>query len=186
MENKEENFKKHIKDLDAKQLLLSVKREGISPLVKFLEDIGYFTTAASKKYHCNYEGGLVHHSLSLYKLFKELILKFKVDFSEESIIIVSLLHDVCKVYENQGDYSKGHSPLSIEKVKEYIDLTEKEEEIIKYHMGLYGTEEFVNYVGYGNSVYNIGKLTQMYDTNNLALLFYFCDHMTTKFLEPVV
>ncbi len=182
---KQELLKEHIKDLDAKELLLSVKRDGIPLLVNFLKESGYFTTVASKAYHCNYEGGLVHHSLSLYKLFKNLISSFKIDFKEESIIIVSLLHDVCKVYENFGDYN-GHSVVSINKIKEFIKLSEQEEEIIKYHMGFYGSEEFVSYAGYGKGVYNIGELTQLYDKNNLALLFYFCDHMTTKFLEPVV
>ena len=49
-------------------LLRSVKREGIDDLIRFIESTDFFTAPASTRFHGNYEGGLLEHSLNVYHL----------------------------------------------------------------------------------------------------------------------
>ena len=77
-------------------LLKSIDREGIDELIEWLNSTDYFTAPASSKYHLNVKGGLVAHSLSVYDTLKYLNLKYKL-FEEDSLIVMGLLHDLCKV-----------------------------------------------------------------------------------------
>ena len=68
-----------------------------------LEELGFFKAPASTKFHLNYEGGLLEHSMNVYDIALELrvlMLKKKDGLddalSKESVIIAALLHDVCK------------------------------------------------------------------------------------------
>ena len=88
------------------ELLRKVKREGIDDLIAFLEKSDFFKAPASTRFHGNFEGGLVEHSLKVYE-----ILKHKVEnnikgitIPEESIIIIGLLHDICKTNFYKTDY----------------------------------------------------------------------------------
>ena len=45
------------------ELLNSVERDGISDLLKWLEESDFFTAPASRAYHGAYIGGLCEHSL---------------------------------------------------------------------------------------------------------------------------
>jgi len=145
-----------------KELLASTERQGIESLIEYLEDEGFFEAPASTKFHGSYKGGLAVHSFGVYKKLNELNSKLKLgeasgngqkplDLKQENIIIAALLHDVCKVGAYVGDQApykwnrsqpKGHALLSIERVKKFIELTEIEEMMIKYHMGVYGLNEF--------------------------------------------
>ena len=44
-------------------LLRSVKREGIDDLIRFIENTDFFTAPASTRFHGDYAGGLVEHSM---------------------------------------------------------------------------------------------------------------------------
>ena len=51
-------------------LLRSTKREGMEKLIEFIEKTDFFKAPASTKYHGNYEGGLLEHSMKVYaKIF---------------------------------------------------------------------------------------------------------------------
>ena len=80
------------------ELLKEVKREGIEELIKFLETSDFFKAPASTRYHGNYEGGLVEHSLKVYEILKHKVQNciMPINISEESIKIIALLHDICK------------------------------------------------------------------------------------------
>lgn len=85
------------------ELLRSTKREGIDYVIEDLENLGFFKAPASTKFHLNHEGGLAEHSLNVCKNALELReMYIKKDDSlrealpKESVIIASLLHDVCK------------------------------------------------------------------------------------------
>lgn len=70
-------------------------------IVEMLEgDLGslYFTAPASSKdeYHYNWAGGLAKHSLNVYKNLRKLNEAFDQKFSEESMVIVALFHDLGK------------------------------------------------------------------------------------------
>ena len=85
------------------ELLKTTNRQGIDDLVEELEDLGFFKAPASTKFHLNEDGGLVQHSLNVYKaalsMRKSMI---ELDDSllealpKDSVIIASLLHDTCK------------------------------------------------------------------------------------------
>lgn len=47
------------------ELLNSVERDGISDLLKWLEESDFFTAPASRAYHGAYIGGLCEHSLNM-------------------------------------------------------------------------------------------------------------------------
>lgn len=84
------------------QLLRSTNREGIDDLIAFIQKSDFYTAPASTKYHSCHEGGLLEHSLNVYdrlvaKLNDE-VWKSKLTVETDTIIIVSLLHDLCKTY----------------------------------------------------------------------------------------
>lgn len=107
---------------------------------------------ASRKYHGNYEGGLLEHSintmLALCTLTDNLGLEWEND---RSPIVVGLLHDLCKtdLYEFTEDgiiYAEnaapGHGEKSVEIAKSFVpDLTEEEELCIRWHMGAFDEKE---------------------------------------------
>ena len=131
-------------------LLSLVKRDGINLFIEALKQSDFFTAPASTRFHGSYEGGLVEHSLNVYKLFFDKVKSFQLDLPEESIILCSLLHDVCKIglYKKAGNsyiYDKdviklGHAKRSLARISRYIELTPREENIIRYHMGFFATE----------------------------------------------
>ncbi len=86
-----------------KELLLATKREGMENVIEKLEEQGFFKAPASTKFHLNYEGGLLEHSMNVCDMaleLRELMLRKKEGLSDslpkESVIIAALLHDVCK------------------------------------------------------------------------------------------
>lgn len=140
-----------------KKLLLSTKRPGIENLVQWLDNSDFKVAPASTRYHSNYEGGLLKHSLNVYEECmrqQDLIKLFNVP--KESIIITSLLHDICKVnyykmemrnvkkngawvqepyYTVEDMFPMGHAEKSIIIAQQYIQLTEVEIAMIRNHMG---------------------------------------------------
>ena len=80
---------------DFVELLRTTNRDGIEELIRYLqEETDFFTAPASTKYHGAFESGLLMHSINV---CAELNLdpNSKV-YPPETIIIVALLHDICK------------------------------------------------------------------------------------------
>lgn len=85
------------------ELLRSTKRDGIEDVITDIEELGFFTAPASAGHHLNVEGGLVLHSintckaaLAIWEGMKPLEPSLATEVKRDSIIIASLLHDVCK------------------------------------------------------------------------------------------
>lgn len=85
------------------ELLRSTHREGVEDLLEGLENMGFFTAPASANHHLNTEGGLVQHSLNTCKAalmvwegMAAIEPGLEKEVERESVIIASLLHDVCK------------------------------------------------------------------------------------------
>ncbi len=139
-----------------------VKREGADKLLEYLVSSDFFQAPASARFHSSYEGGLVDHSLNVYDCLvayfnSESAKRFGFEYSEESIAIVSLLHDLCKIgvykkgfrnvkdergtwqrvdtfeYDDQLPY--GHGEKSVYIISGYMRLTREEAFAIRYHMG---------------------------------------------------
>ena len=89
-------------------LLQSVQREGMDKLLAYIEKTDFFKAPASTRFHGNHEGGLLEHSLNVYHLLKEKLLHKPysdiVKASDETIILITLLHDFCKANYYTVDY----------------------------------------------------------------------------------
>ena len=184
------------------QLLKSVDRPGIDALIDYLQNSDFFEAPASTIYHGSYEGGLLEHSLNVYNMLQWYVANLQdSDFelpkiSEESIIVVALLHDLCKVNcyhestrnvknEQTGKWEKvpcykrepllpmGHGGKSVFIIQQFIKLTPEEAQAIYWHMGAYDTSPY-------NTLNELGK---SYEMNLLAFLLHQADIMATYIAE---
>ena len=104
-------------DLKARfiELLKSTNRKGVDAVVAGLDKIGFFSAPASSKHHLAVAGGLVHHSLNVYAqavAIRDAQVALRPDIEShlplESVIIASLLHDICKadIYKQVEKFRK--------------------------------------------------------------------------------
>jgi len=170
------------------EILQNTKRDGISNLIEWLCEKGFFTEIASSRGHSSYIGGLADHSYNVYKLLLSMNDEYKLGCPKESIAIAALLHDVCKIggyVRTQADdgwtynreAEKGHAKLSICRIKKFIKLTELEELMIKFHMGVYGLDEFEP--GKGEYKLRNGGMANTWYHNPIVKIMYFCDELAT-------
>ncbi len=75
-----------------------ISRAGVNELLEWLEDSDFYQAPASSKFHSNFDGGLVYHSLNVYYELVKLNEIYETNISEESIAICALFHDLCKVH----------------------------------------------------------------------------------------
>ncbi len=148
-----------------------IHRDGADKLLDFLENKSdFFTCPASTRYHNAFEGGLLRHSLNVYKCLcaymerprvKE---EYGLTATDESIAVVALLHDLCKVNfyrtsyrnaknEKTGQWEKvpyyeihdtlpyGHGEKSVYMLSGFIRLSRDEAMAIRWHMGFSGPED---------------------------------------------
>ena len=176
------------------ELLRRVKREGIEDLIKFLENSDFFKAPASTRFHGDYEQGLVEHSLDVYKILDHKVKNCikPINVPEESIIIIGLLHDICKTNFYKVDYRNaknalgvwekvpyykiedtipyGHGEKSVMMITEYMKLTPEEKYAIRWHMGFTESKESYNAIGATYTKYPIALLTHEADLE--ATYFY--------------
>ena len=142
-----------------------IKRDGADKLLEYLlsSSSDFFTAPASARFHSSHEGGLVDHSLNVYDCLNSYLKSpriketFGFDYSDESIAIVSLLHDLCKInvykkgfrnvkdekgawqrvdtFEYDDKLPYGHGEKSVYIISGYMRLTREEAFAIRYHMG---------------------------------------------------
>lgn len=85
-----------------KELLLATKREGMENLIAYMEEYGFFKAPCSTQHHLSKEGGLAEHSLNVLEVAFDLSNALCDIVPKESVIIVSLLHDIGKM----GQFNK--------------------------------------------------------------------------------
>lgn len=167
-------------------LLHSTGRAGIERVLTDLEGLGFFEAPAAAKKHLAFKGGLVEHSLTVYRVLLQLVedmrtLQPDVSINEDSLKIVALLHDVCKATryrwndekkEYESDYSimpVGHGEKSvIMLLRMGLELQDDEIMAIRWHMGawdlsLHSNEAQKNFVEAG-SLSPLVPLLQTADT----------------------
>ena len=111
------------------ELISSINREGaqIDRLMHKLENSDFFYAPASVKYHGAYEGGLCAHSLNVYDVYMTLISQIPnldpICYDENSIKIVTLLHDISKM----NKYAK-----TVKNTKVYSENGSKHDEMGRY------------------------------------------------------
>ena len=147
-----------------------ITRDGADKLLDFLmKGSDFFTAPASTRYHGACEGGLLQHSLNVYDCLVDILNRprmkdvYGITYSDESIAIAALLHDVCKVnfykvgtrnvkdengrwtavpyYTIEDTLPYGHGEKSVYIISAYMKLTRDEAFAIRYHMGFSGTED---------------------------------------------
>lgn len=140
-------------------LLMGVSRKGMKELIDWLENrTDFFEAPASTMFHGNYEGALCEHSINVYELFKEKNKRYDLGLSEESVIIMGLLHDICKAnfykpssrnkkidgqwkaipwYDIEDEIPLGHGEKSVIIIQQFFKLTFEEMLDIRWHMGGY-------------------------------------------------
>ena len=179
-----------------------IRRDGIDQLVKYLEESDFFEAPASTKYHGCYQGGLVQHCIDVYNcLHDELAFiygdNYLAVYSEESIAIVSLFHDLCKIgryvsgtrnvkdpvtkqwheeptyFYNKEALEMGHGPSSVFTVQKFIQLEDFEAQAILWHMGAYDLSNYMNLDGLGSA----------YEKNTLAFALHRADMMATYVVD---
>ena len=154
-----------------------IKRPGADELLKWLEDNDFFTAPASSKYHLAVPGGLLRHSLNVYRNLNDIMMFHYGDQSPcplESTAIVSLLHDICKVnmykptQRNQKTYDKAKveaadkNLIKHDSMGDYIWETVQSYEI---------NEDFI--FGHGEkSVYLINKFMKLTDEEAQAIRYH--------------
>lgn len=144
------------------ELCSGIHREGIESLLAWLDANGFYLAPASTRFHGSYEGGLVEHSLHVYDEMKRLLAAYpEIKYDEESVRIIALFHDLCKVnmystekrnrknaegkWESYDAYAfkekfafGGHGSKSMYIVMHYIKLKPEEAVSINCHMGAFG------------------------------------------------
>ena len=159
--------KKNQQEFEA--LLRSTGREGIEYVIEDLEKDGFFEAPASSGHHLNIQGGLCQHSLNVCKAglmiwegLKTLDPSGVNNVKRESVIIPTLLHDVCKtdIYkrtvkkrknklgqweDSEGyrvsykDFPMGHGEKSVIMLLcSGLELHDDEMLAIRWHMGAWG------------------------------------------------
>lgn len=152
------------------ELLKATGREGIDYVIEDLEHGGFFEAPASAGHHLNVAGGLCQHSLNvchtalmIWEGLAKLDPASMNSVKRESVVIASLLHDVCKAdiyhrtvkkrknkatgqWEDSEGYAisykkfpMGHGEKSvIQLLLSGLDLHDDEMLAIRWHMGGFG------------------------------------------------
>lgn len=186
-------------------LLRSTNREGIEYVIEDLERDGFFEAPASAGHHLNVPGGLCQHSLNtcraglmIYEGLGKIDAASAGEVKRESVIIATLLHDVCKtdIYKrsvkkkknNLGQwedvegykvtYKKfpmGHGEKSVMMLLlSGLDLHDDEMLAIRWHMGAFGLnlnsfEDVRNY-DTARSLYPLCCIVQCADSMAAAIM----------------
>lgn len=178
----------------------SIKRAGADKMWEYLTSSAsdFFVAPASARFHGAYEGGLAEHSLNVYDCLCDYVERerakslYSMNFSEETLAIVSLLHDVCKIncykpgfrnvkdetgtwikvptYEFNDEMPYGHGEKSVYIINGYMRLSREEAFAIRYHMGFSGVED----------ARSVGQAFEMYP---LAFALSVADMEATYYIE---
>lgn len=201
-------------------LISKITREGadIEKLKNKLLNSDFFNAPASTQFHCAYKGGLCEHSLHVYEQLKKLINieypdhmvdeqgevytidDYQPPYSEETLIIVSLLHDISKmnfyetaernVKDENGNWVKvpfikvkdvkdrflfgNHEANSLYMIQTFIPLELEESVAITHHMG-------------GKSADSSQEdITPIYNRFPLATLLHLADMLATFIDERLI
>lgn len=176
------------------ELLKSINREGMEDIINFLDKTDFYKAPASTRFHGSREMGLLEHSMKVYEILKHKVENCieKIEVSEDTLKIVALLHDICKVnyykvdYRNAknsfGEWEKvpyytvddtipyGHGEKSVMMLTEYVKLTSEEKYAIRWHMGFTEPKELYTTIGLAYQKYPLALL--LFEADLEATYFY--------------
>lgn len=136
------------------EMLRFTERPNVERIIKVLESSDYFTAPASTRHHLNCVGGLAQHSLNVTNEMGVLRDRYHPLIPVESIFIMGLLHDICKVdqyhaqfnkngslsatpYKTYDNFPMGHGEKSVMMILPHMELTPGEIAGIRWHMSAF-------------------------------------------------
>lgn len=170
----------------------NIKRPGLEPFLSWLlRETDFEKAPCSTKYHLNVPGGLCQHSMNVYTVLMSLASDFGYDITKqaETLSIISLFHDVCKVnfykptmlskkiagrwesvpgYEVDDLLPLGHGEKSCMLILRYMPLTDEELLAIRWHMGPYDDACKGSYLQLGNAQAKSKLVTLLHCADLLA------------------
>lgn len=186
--------------------LRETNREGIENVITFLEEKGFFLSPASSRFHLNSESGLLVHSLNVCDAamdIREIAIRrdpsLEKQLPMDSVIIASLLHDVCKTdiykpissklkflmklwpgspayHTDYGNLPLGHGEKSvIYLMQNGLKLNNDEIMAIRWHMGAWD----ISFQG-GSCLGNYNKAKHLCP---LVTVIQCADEMATNIME---
>lgn len=140
------------------EIFSSVNRQGVSEFLQWLEGTDFYTAPCSTRHHLSREGGLLEHSLNVYRSLGGNIVRLGLQeiIPAESTTLVSLGHDICKAdfytsemrnvkrdgvwvqepyYTVKDQFPYGHGEKSVLLLQRFIKLSPIEVLAIRWHMG---------------------------------------------------
>lgn len=153
-------------------------RTGIEKIIDFLSQSDFYSAPSSQNNHSNYEGGLLDHSILVMSAalrYRESFIAMNPALEEklpiESVVISTLLHDVCKTgfyrqtvrhrkgenglwesyigYDINDMLPIGHGEKSVIMLLNFgLDMTMDEMLAIRYHMGAWDGAMLTNDLKY--------------------------------------
>lgn len=136
-----------------------IKREGAQELKRWMLSTDFDTAPGSTRYHDSYRGGLADHSVRVWEHLVRLLKAYpEVKCSAETAAIISLLHDLGKIFSyttelrnKKDEFGKwvqvpvykfeervpygNHGGKAVFLVQQYMKLTEEEAISLQNHMG---------------------------------------------------
>lgn len=175
-----------------------IHREGINELLEWLESSDFYTAPASTRFHGNYTGGLCEHSLNVFDQLAKLNEVYNIGATMETIAIIALFHDVCKVnyyklgtrnvkndlgqwvtkdvWEVDEKVPLGHGEKSCMLLQWYIKLNLDELLAIRWHMN-----------GFDSAVKGGDRgLSKAQEMSPLVTLLFVADLISTNLFEKTV
>ena len=136
-----------------------ITRRGADKLLDWMGKADFFTAPASTRYHLACAGGLMEHSAHVYNRLRQLAMAEYPEgcpYSEETLAVCGLLHDLCKVnfykedtrnvkengvwvqkpyYTVDEQLPYGHGEKSVFIIERFMRLSLEEAIAIRFHMG---------------------------------------------------
>jgi len=138
------------------------RKKEFDSFIKMLEaESSWLTSPASTRFHLNREGGLLEHSVGVTETLLKLRELLAPQISEESCVIVALLHDIGKIgmpgkpryFKNTNEWEIKNRNMtykvnpeevdmnlaarSLYLIAKYLPLSDSEAQAILYHDGQY-------------------------------------------------
>lgn len=185
-------------------LLRSTNRKGIENIITYIKESDFYIAPSSASYHSNYSGGLLDHSILVYLTavrYRKAVIEMRPELEallpEESIIICTLLHDLCKTnfykqvikyrkdenntwqsyvgYEIDDKFPIGHGEKTVIMLQNFgLELSAEEMLAIRYHMGSWDGALFTNDVkyAYGKAIDMCPMINLIQSADNTSSLLF--------------
>ena len=162
------------------ELLGSVQRTGMDKLMNYIKKkTDFYSAPASTRFHLSCEGGLLQHSLNVYdclaaKRENPIWQNILTGIPEESLIIMALLHDLCKTnfYVEGTKNQKTYDEEKVAKAERWQIKNDNNGSFIWETVPFYKTNEQFPF-GHGDkSVYIVNKYITLTDEEAVAIRFH--------------